>query len=75
MWPAFRSSFCGVVFKHAVISQLYVVSIFMQASCAVNCMDKYLKMTQRISQRFQEYQMQQTDMSILAKQGSAGISG
>jgi len=32
-------------------------------------------MTQRISQRFQEYQMQQTDMSILAKQGPGGISG
>jgi len=38
-------------------------------------MDKYLKMTQRISQRFQEYQMQQTDMSIFAKQGSGGVAG
>ena len=37
----------------------------------LNCMDKYLKMTQRISQRFQEHQMQQ-DMSILSKQGASG---
>lgn len=25
--------------------------------CALNCMEKYLKMNQRISQRFQEFQM------------------
>lgn len=25
--------------------------------CAMNCMEKYLKMNQRISQRFQEFQM------------------
>lgn len=38
-------------------------------SCAKNCMDKYLKMTNRISQRFQEIQTQQQgDPSILAKQ-------
>jgi import inner membrane translocase subunit TIM9 len=43
-----------------------------ESACALNCMDKYLKMTQRISQRFQEYQMAQTDMSILAKQGAVG---
>lgn len=28
-----------------------------ESSCSLNCMEKYLKMTQRISQRFQEYQM------------------
>ena len=26
-------------------------------TCATNCVDKYLKMNQRISQRFQEFQM------------------
>jgi len=51
-----------------------LMAVFVQSSCALNCMDKYLKMTQRISQRFQEYQMQQTDMSILAKQGPGGIA-
>ncbi|XP_041354124.1 mitochondrial import inner membrane translocase subunit Tim9-like [Gigantopelta aegis] len=30
-------------------------------TCALNCLEKYLKMTQRISQRFQEYQMMQSD--------------
>jgi len=53
---------------------VYLLCVFVQSSCALNCMDKYLKMTQRISQRFQEYQMQQTDMSILAKQGPGGIA-
>lgn len=28
-----------------------------EEKCAVNCMEKYLKMNQRVSQRFQEYQM------------------
>ncbi|XP_064602866.1 mitochondrial import inner membrane translocase subunit Tim9-like [Liolophura sinensis] len=29
--------------------------------CSLNCMEKYLKMTQRISLRFQEYQLQQSE--------------
>ncbi|XP_034947050.1 mitochondrial import inner membrane translocase subunit Tim9-like [Chelonus insularis] len=28
-----------------------------EEKCALNCMEKYLKMNQRVSQRFQEYQM------------------
>ncbi|KAI0224616.1 Mitochondrial import inner membrane translocase subunit Tim9 [Lamellibrachia satsuma] len=32
-----------------------------EQSCTTNCMDKYLKITQRISQRFQETQMQQNE--------------
>ncbi|KAK2187849.1 hypothetical protein NP493_153g09001 [Ridgeia piscesae] len=32
-----------------------------EQNCTTNCMDKYLKITQRISQRFQEAQMQQND--------------
>lgn len=28
-----------------------------QEKCSLNCMEKYLKMNQRVSQRFQEFQM------------------
>ncbi|CAP26564.1 Protein CBR-TIN-9.1 [Caenorhabditis briggsae] len=28
-----------------------------EESCANNCLDKFLKMTQRVSQRFQEHQI------------------
>ncbi|XP_029051458.1 mitochondrial import inner membrane translocase subunit Tim9 [Osmia bicornis bicornis] len=28
-----------------------------EEKCALNCMEKYLKMNQRISQRFEEFQM------------------
>ncbi|ELT98052.1 hypothetical protein CAPTEDRAFT_154791 [Capitella teleta] len=38
-----------------------------ESSCALNCMEKYLKVTQRISQRFQEFQMQSSDNSIIQK--------
>lgn len=42
----------------------------LQNSCVMNCMDKYMKTIQRLSQRFQEhYQMQ--EMSLLAKQNAA----
>ncbi|GAB1601929.1 hypothetical protein Ahia01_000471500 [Argonauta hians] len=34
-----------------------------ESSCAINCMEKYLKMTQRITQRFQEYQLSQQSNS------------
>ncbi len=30
-----------------------------ESRCATNCMDKYLKMTQRLSLRFQEHQLMQ----------------
>ena len=66
---------CVQCLSHYTDCELTVVAVFLQSACALNCMDKYLKMTQRISQRFQEYQMQQTDMSILAKQGPGGIAG
>lgn len=33
------------------------VCCFFQDQCALNCMEKYLKMNQRISQRFQEFQI------------------
>lgn len=39
-------------------------------TCAMNCMEKYLKLNQRISQRFQEFQMQQNEAAIAAAQKS-----
>lgn len=32
-----------------------------EESCSKNCLDKYLKMTQRLSMRFQEHQMLQAE--------------
>lgn len=40
--------------------------------CALNCTEKYLKMNQRISQRFQEYQMITNENMIAASQKIAG---
>ncbi|XP_054156782.1 mitochondrial import inner membrane translocase subunit Tim9-like [Oppia nitens] len=39
-----------------------------EEQCANNCFDKFLKMNQRISQRFQEIQLQQTDRQQLQPQ-------
>jgi mitochondrial import inner membrane translocase subunit TIM9 len=36
--------------------------------CALNCMEKFLKMNQRISQRFQEFQMVANENVIAATQ-------
>ncbi|KAK3093933.1 hypothetical protein FSP39_021956 [Pinctada imbricata] len=36
-------------------------------TCTINCLEKYLKMTQRISQRFQEHHLQHADDSPLGK--------
>ncbi|CAK9823832.1 Mitochondrial import inner membrane translocase subunit Tim9 [Anthophora retusa] len=38
-----------------------------EETCALNCMEKYLKMNQRISQRFEEFQMLANE-NILAAQ-------
>lgn len=40
----------------------------LQETCALNCLEKYLKMNQRISQRFQEYQMIVNETAIAAAQ-------
>ncbi|CAL1533861.1 unnamed protein product [Lymnaea stagnalis] len=37
-------------------------------SCALNCLEKYMKMTNRISQRFQEHQMVTNDALAAASQ-------
>ncbi|XP_059480131.1 mitochondrial import inner membrane translocase subunit Tim9 [Neocloeon triangulifer] len=36
--------------------------------CAMNCMEKYLKMNQRISQRFQEFQVLANEGAMAAMQ-------
>ncbi|KAJ9588066.1 hypothetical protein L9F63_018561 [Diploptera punctata] len=41
--------------------------------CALNCMEKYLKMNQRISQRFQEFQILANENALAAAQKSGAI--
>ncbi|XP_014665960.1 PREDICTED: mitochondrial import inner membrane translocase subunit Tim9-like [Priapulus caudatus] len=41
-----------------------------EETCSVHCMEKYLKMTQRISQRFQEYQLIQNEAALASAQKS-----
>ncbi|XP_065201745.1 mitochondrial import inner membrane translocase subunit Tim9 [Planococcus citri] len=43
-----------------------------EESCALNCMEKYLKMSQRISQRFQEYQMVVNENALTTSQKLPG---
>uniref|UniRef100_A0A9J7ZZS4 Mitochondrial import inner membrane translocase subunit n=1 Tax=Cyprinus carpio carpio TaxID=630221 RepID=A0A9J7ZZS4_CYPCA len=42
-----------------------------ETSCSESCLQKYLKMTQRISMRFQEYHIQQNE-ALAAKAGLLG---
>uniref|UniRef100_A0A8D0AFI2 Mitochondrial import inner membrane translocase subunit n=1 Tax=Sander lucioperca TaxID=283035 RepID=A0A8D0AFI2_SANLU len=42
-----------------------------ESSCSESCLQKYLKMTQRISMRFQEYHIQQNE-ALAAKAGLLG---
>ncbi|KAK2083460.1 Mitochondrial import inner membrane translocase subunit Tim9 [Saguinus oedipus] len=42
-----------------------------QTTCSEHCLQKYLKMTQRISMRFQEYHIQQNE-ALAAKAGLLG---
>ncbi|XP_076247288.1 translocase of inner membrane 9 isoform X2 [Calliopsis andreniformis] len=37
-----------------------------EEKCALNCMEKYLKMNQRVSQRFQEFQMLANENQLAA---------
>uniref|UniRef100_T1IPQ4 Mitochondrial import inner membrane translocase subunit n=1 Tax=Strigamia maritima TaxID=126957 RepID=T1IPQ4_STRMM len=39
-----------------------------EETCAMNCMEKYLKMNQRISQRFQDFQTQQNEAMVATTQ-------
>ena len=41
-------------------THIYKILFMLQVSCSANCVDKYIKMTQRVSLRLQEhFQMQQ----------------
>ncbi|XP_054263721.1 mitochondrial import inner membrane translocase subunit Tim9-like [Macrosteles quadrilineatus] len=40
--------------------------------CTLNCTEKYLKMVQRVSQRFQEFQMVTNENAIAAAQKLGG---
>ncbi|XP_034240838.1 mitochondrial import inner membrane translocase subunit Tim9-like [Thrips palmi] len=42
--------------------------------CSQNCLEKYMKMNQRISQRFAEYQMIANESAIAAAQKVGGAS-
>lgn len=41
--------------------------------CALNCMEKFLKMNQRISQRFQEFQMVANENALAMAQKAGHI--
>ncbi|GAB0097549.1 Mitochondrial import inner membrane translocase subunit Tim9 [Sergentomyia squamirostris] len=43
--------------------------------CALNCMEKYLKMNQRISQRFQEFQMVANENALAMAQKTGQLPG
>ncbi|KAE8740670.1 hypothetical protein FOCC_FOCC013818 [Frankliniella occidentalis] len=45
-----------------------------EEQCSLNCMEKYMKMNQRISQRFQEYQMIANESAIAAAQKVGSVS-
>lgn len=44
-----------------------------EEKCSLWCMDKYLKMNQRISQRFQEFQMTTNEAAIAASGGKVWL--
>ncbi|XP_015919125.1 mitochondrial import inner membrane translocase subunit Tim9 [Parasteatoda tepidariorum] len=41
--------------------------------CALNCMEKYMKMNQRISQRFQEFQIISNENAIAAAKKTGSL--
>ncbi|CAG5120799.1 unnamed protein product [Candidula unifasciata] len=45
--------------------------ITVENNCALNCLEKYMKMTNRISQRFQEHQLTSNDTLAAASQKSS----
>uniref|UniRef100_A0A6M2DFW5 Mitochondrial import inner membrane translocase subunit n=1 Tax=Xenopsylla cheopis TaxID=163159 RepID=A0A6M2DFW5_XENCH len=44
-----------------------------EEKCALNCMEKYLKMNQRVSQRFQEFQVMANENAIALAQQSGQL--
>lgn len=60
---------CGS-YRWRLIVHVIILSMFvgLQSTCSESCLQKYLKMTQRISMRFQEYHIQQNE-ALAAKAG------
>ncbi|XP_034473869.1 mitochondrial import inner membrane translocase subunit Tim9 [Drosophila innubila] len=44
-----------------------------EEKCSLNCMEKYLKMNQRVSQRFQEFQMIANENALAMAQKTGKI--
>ena len=61
----------NINFVHYAFQYLDVFFYWLQNSCAMNCLEKYLKMTQRISERFREHQLLSAEDPAAALQGMA----
>lgn len=61
-----------VAHQELIFFLLLVFAPKQQDLCALNCMEKYLKMNQRISQRFQEFQIlaNENAMAMAQKAGA-----
>lgn len=62
---------CTASSKETLLDYRNQTCLRFQETCAGNCLDKYLKMTQRISLRFQEFQVNQNEAAMAA--ASSGI--
>ncbi|XP_063189741.1 mitochondrial import inner membrane translocase subunit Tim9 isoform X1 [Chroicocephalus ridibundus] len=61
----------GGIFMDMEVAHLQPASHSLKMTCSDHCLQKYLKMTQRISMRFQEYHIQQNE-ALAAKAGLLG---
>ncbi|XP_026704835.1 mitochondrial import inner membrane translocase subunit Tim9 [Athene cunicularia] len=61
----------GGIFVDMEVAHLQPASRSLKITCSDHCLQKYLKMTQRISMRFQEYHIQQNE-ALAAKAGLLG---
>ncbi|KAJ1350496.1 hypothetical protein KIN20_006294 [Parelaphostrongylus tenuis] len=43
-----------------------------EEKCSINCLDKYLKMTQRVSLRFQQHQLLSAEVQVLLQVAAEG---
>ncbi|KAM9238705.1 mitochondrial import inner membrane translocase subunit Tim9 isoform 1-T4 [Leptosomus discolor] len=59
------------IFMDVEVAHLQPASCSLKMTCSDHCLQKYLKMTQRISMRFQEYHIQQNE-ALAAKAGLLG---
>ena len=65
----FERIFNNIQFSNCFINFRKVGGL--ESQCALNCAEKYLKMNQRISTRFQEFQMMSNEnaMAVIKKSG------